>query len=317
MARGGNKMKLRYILGTVTIAVIIGGTIYAIKKSKDQEKLEGEAISLEEAESIVNRHGQTLPYVENDVVTSNELFKDIKHDKLSPRFVGETLESVSIVGVRKADIDEILDDCDEDFEDEEEETLLQQDVDIDMLLKETTEEDRELRYEPNSIEARNQYIRMELAEWMPSDEVYKIMEKLFEFPFQPQNDGDEYLRTNIIDYRVRFFGFNSRWVTEVSYADVILHYARAAQYNCNETVRYWTEYFLEFNEFDEFTSSLTIDELLDQLNSHTYFNEERTTFGLFGLTRNSMDQAIRIANGNVDSSVTYEIEFNEFLKSII
>jgi hypothetical protein len=324
-------MKVKYILGTVTILAIIGGTIYAIKKHKDQEKLEGEAISLQEAEALVkcnaiqkNQSERLMtPYSKIDVEVTREIFESISENTdnvmFAPRFVDETLESVSVVKVRKADqvdIDEVLEEYDDEDENEEETVL--QDIDIDSAIRDiNTEEEEKLRYEPNSNEARAQYIRMELAEWMPNDEVYKVLNKLFDFPFQPQNDGDEFLRTNIIDYRVRFFGFNSRWVKDVSYADVILHYARAAQYNCDESVRYWVEYFLEFNEFDALTSSLTIDELLQSLNAHSYYNEERQTFGLFGLTSNSMDQAIRIANRNIDSSVTYEIEFNEFLKSCL
>jgi hypothetical protein len=333
-------MNVKYILGTITIIVIVGGAIYAIKKSKDLQKTEGEAISLDEAKDIV---AKGLEEGLGDNVG------------LGARFDGETLTSVSVIRARKVDqididalleeedddgtitswrqnidIDEVIDDSreiagynasfispNEELDDEEEEPTVLEDED-DILLAETiTEEDKKLRYEPNSRDARNQFIRMELAEWRPSEETYKIMLKLFDFPFQPQNDGDDFLRTNIIDYRVQFFGFGSKWAREVSFADVMLYYARLSHYNCDESVKYWLEYFLEFNEFDYYTSSLTIDELLNQLNSHTYFNEERQTFGLFGLTRDSMDQAIRIANGNIDRSVTYEIEFNEFLKSFL
>jgi hypothetical protein len=46
-------MKAKHIFGTITIVAIIGGTIYAIKKSKDAKKSEGEEISLEEAKAIV------------------------------------------------------------------------------------------------------------------------------------------------------------------------------------------------------------------------------------------------------------------------
>jgi hypothetical protein len=301
-------MKIKYILGTVTVLTIVGGTIYAIKKSKDLERTEGEAISLEEAKSIVK---------EREIYDRQS--ERIRTSYSTP-FVDDEIVSKPIIGVKKLDIDNVLDDYaeyEEDYEDEEEETVLDH-IDIDILLQETiTEEDKTLRYEPSSRDARNQYIRMELAEWSPSEETYAIMLKLFDFPFQPQNDGDDFLRTNIIDYRVQFFGWGSKWAKEVSYADVILHYAKAAQYNCDESVKYWLEYFLEFNDIQFGYSSQTIDEVLKSLNAHTYFNEERQTFGLFGLTRQSMDNAFKIANRNIDRSVTYEIEFNEFLKSCL
>src|SRR5205085_4452626 len=136
----------------------------------------------------------------------------------------------------------------------------------------------------------------------------QTLTNLFNFPFKPQNDGDHDLYTKVIDYRVQFFGFGSRWSKEVTIADVILYFARNAEFNVGESVRYWAEYFLEFNDLDFTQPSYIIDERLNELNSHTYFNEERATFGLFGLSRVAMDSAINIANRNIDRSVTYEIE---------
>jgi hypothetical protein len=292
--------KWRHFWGTVTIVAIVGGTIYAIKKSKDAEKTEGEEISLEEAKDIVAR-GQineevdapkvrrlvatsAIPYAGDTVINADTIIR------------GDIVESV-------ANHDVLSD------EEEEDEEILEED--------EPTEEDGELRYDPNSKEALNQYIRMELAEWRPLEDSHQTMVKLFDFPFRPMNDGDDILRSQIADFRAQFFGTDSRWANEVTIADIILHYARAAEFNCGESVKYWVEYFLDFNELDFTMSSHEIDEMIQRLNSHTYFNEERQTFGLFGLTRDSMDQAIRIANRNVDRSVTYEHEFNEFLKSCL
>lgn len=315
-------MKLKHVLGTVTIVAIIGGTIYAIKKSKDLKKSEGEEISLAEAKAIVADREFHKEY--------DKHFPD--KVKVGARFEGDKLVSVSVVEELDEEEMHILKEGvrevaafrnsveapyeNEDFEDDEEEIEYEHminEIDIPTLTK----EDRVLRYEPNTIDALNQFISMELAEWRTEDDAYQTLLRLFEFPFQPTCDGDDMLRTAIIDYRVQFFGFNSKWATQVTYADVILHYARAAHFNCDESVRYWAEYFLDFNDLWYQYSSGTIDQTLKALNAHTYFNEERATFGLFGLTRNSMDNAIRIANRNIDGSVTYEIEFNEFLKSCI
>jgi hypothetical protein len=158
---------------------------------------------------------------------------------------------------------------------------------------------------------------MELAEWVPLEDTYQTLKTLFEFPFKPVNDGDELLRTQVIDYRAQFFGHASVWTKDITIADIILHYAREAEFQVGENVKYWAEYFLEFNPIHVDTPSRAIDDWIAHINNHVYFNEERATFGLFGLTRECMDQAIRIANRNIDSSVTYEIEFQEFLKSCI
>lgn len=310
--------KLNYALGAVTIGLIIGGTIYAIKKSKDAEQEEEESISLEEARKIVKE-------------------RDRREQADETTFM--------------ADIDEVVEEEDEEYyepvrrpyEEEEEDYSYEVDGDPEYdkypTVDENTEgpsyyveplndfnyyedginpkEDKTLRFGPDSVEAKHQYIRMELAEWNPADDTYRIMIQLFEFPFTPTNDGDEILRTQIIDHKMQFFGRTSKWNREVSFADVIFHYARLAEFNCGETVAYWVDYFLEFNDFYWDSTSHHFDTLIMRLNNHNYFNEERQTFGLFGLTRNAMDQAIRTANRNIDRSVTYEIEFNEFLKSCI
>lgn len=332
-------IKWNYVFGATTIALIVGGTIYAIVKAKQAEKSEEEAITLSEAREIVEERKTQPGYEDKIHFTVGPL--DI--DGVSTSFEIKDLEIVEDFKSKKIQVIKPSD-MDEDEEEIDEEDLEEFVNDLDNPLYDkyahvnehtqgpaieplndfsyyeegiNPKEDKVLRYEPNSVEAKHQFIRMELADWEPSHDVYRIMIQLFEFAFIPTTDGDEVLKTQIIDYKVQFFGFNSRWNREVSFADVIFHYARTAEFNCGESVAYWVEYFLDFNEFEWDSTSKHIDTILLRLNSHTYFNEERQTFGLFGLTRESMDQAIRIANGNIDRSVTYEIEFNEFLKSCL
>jgi hypothetical protein len=299
--------KAKYIFGGITIVAIIGGTIYAIKKSKDLKKVEEDTISLDEARAIVankkfdkeyakhfdNVEQETIrEYAEADVKATYEAYKRMEE------FVEDEEEE------------------DEDaFDDQYEEFM--DNIEGPQISEHIMEEVEELRYEPNSREAREQYIKMELADWVPNEEDYQTLLRLFDFPFVPQNDGDHTLKTQIIDFKVQFFGFGSKWTKEVTIADIILHYSRAAEFNCGETVKYWAEYFLGFNDLHHTYSSNTLDQVIRSLNTHTYFNEERATFGLFGLTRESMESAIAIANRNIDNSVTYEIEFNEFLKSCL
>ena len=174
-------------------------------------------------------------------------------------------------------------------------------------------EDKTLRFEPSSDAAKHQFIRMELAEWEPSDDVYRIMLQLFEFPFIPRNPGDEMLRTRIVDYKVQFFGFGSKWSKEISFADVLFYYGRQAEFNCGETVREWVDTFCLNMGMEWNSTSEEMDLVINRLNSHSYFNDQRQTFGLFGLTREQMDSAIKTSNRNFDKSVTYDVEFNEFL----
>lgn len=312
--RGGNEMKASHVLGTITIVAIIGGTIYAIKKSKDAAKAEGEEISLEEASKIV-------AYDQKVKTASKKLYEENKfNSKYEEIFKAGGTPKVTVGPIKIDGVTTYLEVKpyeSEEFEDEDE-TEEPEYVQADFIENTHQHEgDEELRYEPNSREALSQFIKMELAEWAPLDDTHQTLRNLFEFPFKPVNDGDHLLRTQIIDYRAQFFGHASKWTKDVTIADIILHYARQAEFQVGENVKYWTEYFLQFNEVDVDTASQHIDDWINHINNHVYFNEERATFGLFGLTRESMDMAIRIANRNIDGSVTYEIEFQEFLKSCL
>lgn len=326
-------MNTKQVLGTVTLVAIVGVTIYAIKKSKDITKSEGEAISLDEARYIVNEVKELDSSREEDMYDESQDFEEMKEEMKEvadwnrgymgnePAVEDEDVKTYGriVKGIGYDTFSNRVDEDDDDDTEEEDAEDFLQELEFDEFnrQKPVIEEGNELRYEPNSVEALRQFRQMELMEWQPNEDTYQTLEMLFDFPFEPQNDGDEMLRNQIIDYRAHFFGITSKWVKLVSYADVILHYAKKVQFNCDETVGYWTNYFLEFNNLFHGYSSQAIDEEIRELNAHTYFNEERATFGLFGLTRESMDQAIRIADGNIDRSVTYEIEFNEFLKSCI
>ena len=321
--------KWNYVFGAVTIGLIVGGTIYAIKKAKDAEKAEEEAINLDEAREIVarereaNKEKRTRPTEEavHEVVNGEEevKFQAPIEPKLAPmnkKYELDEEEDIELdEGIEELEDDPLRDDYPvtpggivvtpvEPLKD-----FMYQEPGID------PKEDKELRYPPNSVEAKHQFIRMELADWDHEGDTYQIMLQLFEFPFIPTNVGDELLYTQLIEYRAEFFGITSKWTKEVSFADVIFHYARSATFNVGEFFPYWVEYFLQFNDFTWDSTSRQFETLLLRLCSHTYFNEERQTFGLFGLTRESMDQAIRIASGNPDRSVSFEIEFQEFLKS--
>src|SRR5437763_9741361 len=167
-------MKMKHILGTVTIVVIIGGTIYAIKKSKDLQKIE--EISLGEARDIVSERAFDEAYAEHFEVTTDVV------EILDEEEMYILKEGVREAASFKSSTESVYED--EEFEDDEyEERPIIETITL-------AGEDNELRYEPNSKEARSQFIKMELSEWRLLEDTYQTMTNLFEFPFQPRNDGD-------------------------------------------------------------------------------------------------------------------------------
>lgn len=326
-------MSTRYIFGLTTILVIVGGTAYAIKKSKDKKNVEGISITSEQAKAEIDAWKKLKDIDMSEEVSGVDSDGDISPEEMKiHRFkVAREMEELHYRKYAKFEEDEDYEDenenSDEDYEDNSEgmgyfEEVDEEDSEIEEVMYEMREKnlekgDKTLRFDPDSLDAKKQYIQMELADWNPQEDMHMTLTMLFDFPFKPKNDGDDSLRTNLIEYRSHFFGFGSKWTREVTYADVILHYARAAEYNCDESIRYWVDYFMDFNEIAYHLSSHELDEIIDDLNNHIYINKDMGTFGLFGLTRESMNNAIKIASRNVDKEVTYEIEFNEFLKSCI
>lgn len=299
-------MSKKRIMGIVTISLIIGGTIYCIKKYKDDMKY-GEPIDLEEARDIVKRHSEEAKRSTEEVakefgMTSEEI----------EEMVDEARDEVNwnMSFQKSEDDDEDVDHAHEyDFYDG---------LDWNRPLSEyITEEDKTLRYEANTVQARDQFIKMELADLTPGMQEYQIMKRLYDFPFEPLNDGDSTLYSQLSDYREEFFGPDSRWNDNVSFADIIAHFARATDYNIGGGVGTWIVKFVRFIDITELDSGLSIGDALNKLNQHTYQNDRLDTYGLFGLEFDDCVAAEEMAELTIDGQLTYEIEYNTFLKSVM
>ena len=181
---------------------------------------------------------------------------------------------------------------------------------------EITEEDEVLRHEPNSIEARDQFIAMNLAEWRPGTDTYEKLLYLFTFPFSPTTEGDRILREKLVDERRNFFGEESKWNARVTYAEVVLYFARETEFNVDGVLDDWVNLFLDNMGMTQFLPSEEVDDILNELNTHSFFNGETDLFGLFGLDDDELENAYAVADIQVDTAVTYEILYNEFLKGV-
>ena len=175
-------------------------------------------------------------------------------------------------------------------------------------------EDEELRHDPNSREARDQFIKMKIAEWSPGDEAHDLLMYLFTFPFTPTNEDDKLLRKVLMYNREEFFGPDSKWNSRITWADVILHYAESLEFNLGESINHWTEYMLDNMGINVIMSSESLDRLLSDLANHSFYNEDTNRFGLFGLNDDELDNAYLIADDQVEPGLTFDIQFNELLK---
>lgn len=345
------------MLGLITTVVIVGGTVYCIKKAYDTKKQEASAISLDEAKKIVEDRKADIEYVETHAywqtkgvfptISEDEMedtkfgARDISHydpdferRELKPKemavLVDEARESADwnasfeppktaidsdrqIFGVRVEDIVE------EEEEEEEEEDIDPEELQV---SKGYFEEDKDviddLRYEPNSVDAREQFISMELANLGRDNDTRDIVAMLYDHSFVPTCTEDHNLMVRLIDHRIKFFGVVSRWTKEVTYGDLIMYYGKSAEFNCGNDVKYWVDYFLTCADMDNVTlTSEEIDDRINLLNSHTFYNKEMQSHGLFGLTEDQMTEAIDIALKRIDKQVTYDIEFHQLMQGVI
>lgn len=374
----------RQMLGLITTVVIVGGTVYCIKKAYDTKKQEASAISLDEAKKIVEDRKADIEYVETHAYWQTKgVFPTISEDEMEdtkfgardishydPDFERRKVESSKdmIEGIREDAaataypkhssyelkpkemavlVDGARESADwnasfeppktaidsdrqifgvrvEDIVEEEEEEEEEEDIDPEELQvsKGYFEEDKDviddLRYEPNSVDAREQFISMELANLGRDNDTRDIVAMLYDHSFVPTCTEDHNLMVRLIDHRIKFFGVVSRWTKEVTYGDLIMYYGKSAEFNCGNDVKYWVDYFLTCADMDNVTlTSEEIDDRINLLNSHTFYNKEMQSHGLFGLTEDQMTEAIDIALKRIDKQVTYDIEFHQLMQGVI
>ena len=181
-------------------------------------------------------------------------------------------------------------------------------------LSEVMEEDEKLRHNPNSKEAREQFIFMNLAEWRPDSDDYNMLMYLFTFPFEPKVEEDRRLRDVLIDERTTFFGEGSKWNNRITWGDVVLHYARKSVFNLDKSMDYWVGLFLDNMGVNYLMSSNSIGAILKDLTNHYHFNDDGN-FGMFGLDEDALTDVYAMADREPDSDVSFNIEYNEFLKN--
>ena len=297
-------MNTKKIIGITGTILVLGGTAYCVKKYLDSKKEYQEnpddVIDLKQAREIMEIEKQlkesTAATAEQFGMTSEEI-RELQDDARDIVDYNIGFQPDSPTPIHEYD-----------FYD---------DVDYNLPLAKTiTEEDKVLRFDPNSIQARDQFIKMELAEFLPGDREYQIMKRAFDFQFTPINAGDDILLSQLADYRLEFFGEDSRWVENVTIADIICHYARLTDYNVGGGIAKWITHFVHHLEFNEISPSTTWDNIINRLVDHRFINARTNTYSIFGLDVDQIEEAREWAEGTVDGMMTFEIEFNVFLSAV-
>lgn len=283
--------------------------------------------NISDKEEDINKHLEDLASyqgmnpVKSDRYTNDQYEKaleDIRKTVAERADIEFSPDMKTIQQIYARPVEEVEEENEREDTELEEEELREEQIEPEPILLQD-EGDGKLRYDPNSDEALVQFMRMELAEWAPHEEVYKTLMELYDMKFEPKVDGDVHLHAKLVDYRAEFFGPASRWAVRISITDLVLHFARLADFNVGGGVRYWAGHFLEVNRINIFDMSIDhMEYMFNLMNHHEFFrtlDNGDDIFSFFGLDKQSIDNATEIASRNIDSSLTYEIEFNEFLKN--
>ena len=313
-------MNKRSFIGTVTIVGVLGLTAYSIYLWRKQKETDEDTITVDEAREIARQFTDSDTKIREQFENTHR--EDIKgYEGINPtsywgwepQVEKEDSDDTIKVAMTPEELDaKIREDeerqVEEDIKKEQEKHIAEPEA-----VWHEDEGAGKLRHDPNSTEALYQFHRMELADWRPEDNTFQAMVQLYNIPFEPQNDGDVNLYTKLTHHREEFFGKSSRWNDKITFADVVTYFARRASYNLGNPYSFWVKHFISINDLEGMDDE-SLEVVVSDIVSHDHYNDGWDSWGLFGLCDNQMREAEDIARGYIDLSVTFEIEFNVFMK---
>lgn len=191
--------------------------------------------------------------------------------------------------------------------------------DVIYMIDESEEE--KLRHEPNSVEALNQFITMELSD-IESPDVLKVMDSLFRISINPDskfaiNQGESAI-SRMVDNRFQFFGV-SRWTEDLSVADLLLSFAKLEHFDLDADIeRSLLVYFENLGIYDPI-EQIKFD--INRVNWEAVMNHEWRydgNWGMFGLDEQEMEFLLRDrtrVSGSAD--IRFMDEYNLYLEACI
>lgn len=292
--------KSKQVIGWLTIAGVVGLTAYAIHEYRKNKKERDLYISIEEAREIAH---EKLNKIKNNVGSKPEVSFEVDMEYIPEYVETENMNSKDKKVIIK----------DDKLEMDLEMPILEDD---NILLED--EGDGTLRYDPNSEAALQQYIDSEIVTWADDKWTHEVFRVLFDIPFVPTNDGDRDFYDRLASNRENFFGANTMWSKQITFGDVVSHFAHHLDFNLNGSVKYWGRRLVILSGLADYIPNIDDTEQLEMaiedMNNHVYFNGRDKKHGLFGLTDEFYDMALETASNNIDNELTYEIEYQTFLK---
>ena len=180
------------------------------------------------------------------------------------------------------------------------------------------EEDEEeeldiLKYEPNSLEAKDQYVMLLLSDFDRYSRDYTLLNRLLRVPFSGDPKVNEIMLENIWEAKVNFYGPDSVWLDVTSWGDVAIYFADRAEFDLGYTRDYWFGTFMDTIGFStsDSVSEQEFEEIMDSLCNNYFYG---ANYGLFGLSREQVLEAGKIDAIEHISQLSIERQYQEYVK---
>lgn len=188
---------------------------------------------------------------------------------------------------------------------------------LDDPIDDIEEEMEKLLYPPNSLEAKEQYINMKIAE-IDSIELRDIMFRLYQDDLNIAlfNDQDKDLIDTILNEKTEFFGQDSIFVNCIWMGDIVMYFAYLAEFDLDEDVESWVQLYIDNLGLTHNTSLIQINTIIGEFCTNR--RATKAGFGMFGLERIDLDDIIA---KNIETlglnDLTLRSQYNMFISNFL
>lgn len=177
-----------------------------------------------------------------------------------------------------------------------------------------TRGDEKLRYDADSIEAFDQYRSMILSDYEVDTNQHAVLDKLFNYTVSMTNRRDMILGERICEDRTRFFGKESKYIHNVTMAEIVVFYANKLSEDIGMDLTEAMKLILDAIELDLSTEEEHYEVTAMDLSRHCFWNSD-DRYGLFGILEKEYDELYEFPEVAVtrDTNISYDMEYSVFM----
>lgn len=172
-----------------------------------------------------------------------------------------------------------------------------------------------LRYDANSEEAYEQYAAMIMSDYEIDPDIHETLTKLFEYTIGVYNRRDAIIRENIIEDRTRFFGKDSKFILDMTMAELIIFYADKLSDDIGMDIVEAMRIILDAIELTPDRPKDVYEATVSDLTMHSYWNSDNR-YGLFGIEEEEYTELYDFPEVAVhsDKDISYDMEYSVFME---